>query len=87
MFGYSRRAIELVWTTSRKLTIGFAILTVIAGVLPTAVAYVGALIVDAVIAAIQAAPAARDAATGAALKLVLAEGLLVAGIAGAQRGI
>ena len=87
VFGYSRRAIELVWTTSRKLTIGFAILTVIAGVLPTAVAYVGALIVDAVIAAIQAAPAARDAATGAALKLVLAEGLLVAGIAGAQRGI
>lgn len=87
VFGYSRRAIELVWTTSQKLTIAFAVLTIIAGVLPTAVAYVGALIVDAVIAAIGASPAARDDATMAALRLVLAEGLLVAAIAGAQRGI
>jgi ATP-binding cassette, subfamily B, bacterial len=87
VFIYSRRAIELVWTTSHKLTLAFGALTVIAGVLPTAVAYVGALIVDAVVAAIQAEPAIRAALTREALQLVIAEGLLVSAIAGAQRGI
>ncbi|MGH8178365.1 MAG: hypothetical protein ACREV5_19070, partial [Steroidobacter sp.] len=61
VFGYSRRAMELVWTTSRPLTLAFAALTLIAGTLPAAVAYVGALIVDAVVAAIQAEAAARTA--------------------------
>ncbi len=55
--------------------------------LPAAVAWVGALIVDAVIAAIQAAPDAREAATRHALLLVAAEAGLVAALAGAQRGI
>jgi len=87
VFGYSRRAIELVWTTSRPLTLTFALLTLIAGALPAAVAYVGALIVDAVVAAIQAQDAARMALSRQALVLVAAEGLLVATIAGAQRGI
>ncbi|NLG74894.1 MAG: ABC transporter ATP-binding protein, partial [Xanthomonadaceae bacterium] len=87
VFGYSRRAIELVWTTSRRLTFAFAALTVVAGALPTAVAYVGALIVDAVVAAVQTSGAEREALTAHALKLVIAEGLLVAAIAGAQRGI
>lgn len=87
VFAYSRRALELVWTTSRPLTLAFAVLTLIAGALPAAVAYVGALIVDAVVAAIQADVAARDALTSHALLLVLAEGALVAAIAGAQRGL
>ncbi len=87
VFGYSRRALELVWTTSRPLTLAFAVLTVIAGALPTAVAYVGALIVDAVVAAVQTAGAEREALTSHALWLVVGEGLLVAAIAGAQRGI
>jgi ATP-binding cassette subfamily B protein len=87
VFAYSRRALELVWTTSRKLTFAFAVLTVIAGALPTAVAYVGSLIVDAVVAAVQTSGADRDALTAHALWLVLCEGLLVAAIAGAQRGI
>jgi ATP-binding cassette subfamily B protein len=87
VFAYSRRAVELVWTTSRPLTLAFGLLTIVAGALPAAVAYVGALIVDAVVAAIQAAEPARDALTRHALLLVLAEGALVATIAGAQRGI
>lgn len=87
VFAYSRRALELVWTTSRPLTLTFAVLTVIAGSLPAAVAYVGSLIVDAVVAAIQADGPAREALTTHALTLVVAEGLLVAAIAGAQRGI
>jgi ATP-binding cassette subfamily B protein len=85
VFGYSRRALELVWTTNPRLSIGFAVLTVIAGVLPAAVAYVGSLIVDAVLAA--TAAGAVPPATQRALSLVLLEGLLVAVLAGSQRGI
>jgi hypothetical protein len=51
VFRYSRRAVELVWSTSSVLTISLALLTIVAGVLPAAVAYVGSLIVDAVVAA------------------------------------
>ena len=87
VFAYSRRALELVWTTSRLLTVAFALLTLVAGALPAGVAYVGALIVDAVVAAIQADEVARAVLTRNALVLVVAEGLLVATIAGAQRGI
>ena len=75
------------WTTSRPLTLAFAFLTLVAGVLPAAVAYVGSLIVDAVVAAIRAEATARDALTEHALLLVIAEGALVATIAGAQRGL
>ncbi|MUG95977.1 ATP-binding cassette domain-containing protein [Scytonema sp. UIC 10036] len=49
VFRYSGRAVSLVWTTSRSLTIILASLTLIAGLLPAAVAYIGKLIVDAVI--------------------------------------
>jgi ATP-binding cassette subfamily B protein len=87
VFSYSRRALELVWSTSRPLSVAFAVLTLIAGVLPAAVAYVGSLIVDAVVAAIQTAAADRAALTRHAMFLVAMEGLLVAAIAGAQRGI
>ena len=51
LFEYSRRALVLVWTTNRPLSIALAALTVLAGVLPAGVAYIGALIVDAVIRA------------------------------------
>src|SRR5437773_9963142 len=54
VFRYSRRALELVWSTNRALTLALALLTLIAGILPASVAYVGALIVDAVVAAIRA---------------------------------
>jgi ATP-binding cassette, subfamily B, bacterial len=86
LWAYSRRAIGLVWTTSRALTIGLGALTVAAGLLPAAVAYVGQLIVDAVVAAAQAF-AAGGVAYGPILVLVGVEGGLVAGIAAAQRGI
>ncbi len=87
MFRYSRQALELVWTTNRPLSIALGLLTLAAGMLPAGVAWVGALIVDAVVAAIQADEAARDAATRHALLLVAAEGGLVAALAGAQRGL
>ena len=83
VFRYSRRAIELVWTTSRGLTLTLALLTVVAGVLPASVAFVGSRIVDSVVAAI------RNGGTDASrvLDFVLLEGVLVASIAAAQRGI
>ncbi|MET0499599.1 MAG: ABC transporter ATP-binding protein [Steroidobacteraceae bacterium] len=86
VFGYSRRALELVWTTSRTLSIAFALLTLVAGALPAAIAYVGALIVDAVVAAMRTHVPGSPLPTHA-LMLVVGEGLLVAALAGAQRGI
>ncbi|AFZ60745.1 ABC transporter ATP-binding protein [Anabaena cylindrica FACHB-243] len=51
VFRYSGRAINLVWTTSRSLTILLASLTLVAGLLPAAISYIGKLIVDAVVSA------------------------------------
>jgi ATP-binding cassette subfamily B protein len=87
VFRYSRQAIELVWTTNKPLSVALGLLTLAAGLLPAAVAWVGALIVDAVVAALAADPAAREPLTGHALLLVAAEGGLVAALSGCQRGI
>jgi ABC-type multidrug transport system fused ATPase/permease subunit len=53
VFRYSGRAVGLVWTTNRTLTIFLAILTLVAGLLPAAIAYIGKLIVDGVVFASQ----------------------------------
>jgi ATP-binding cassette subfamily B protein len=84
VFRYSGRAIELVWTTNRALTIGLAVLSLVAGLLPAAIAYVGKLIVDAVVHAAQSGAAAdRDQALWA----VAAELGLVMALAVSQRGL
>jgi ATP-binding cassette subfamily B protein len=83
---YGRRAIALVWSTHKGLTVALAALTVCAGVLPAGTAYVGKLIVDAVVAAFDATRAGGAPDYVAVLSLVALEGLLVAVIAGAQRG-
>ena len=87
VFRYSGRAVRLVWTTSRALTVALAALTILAGVLPAAVAFVGARIVDAVVAAIRLQAAAGPSDYGAVLAWVLLEAGVVAAIAAAQRGI
>ncbi|WP_373526475.1 ABC transporter ATP-binding protein [Nostoc sp.] len=53
VFRYSGRAVSLVWTTSRSLTILLASLTLVGGLLPAAISYIGKLIVDAVVFASQ----------------------------------
>ncbi len=53
VYRYCGQAIALVWATNRRLTIAIAALTLMAGVLPAAIAYLGKLIVDAVILATQ----------------------------------
>ena len=83
VFAYSRRALDLVWTTSRSLTCTLAVLTVLAGVLPAAIAYVGKLIVDGVVAAMNSS----DPDTRGVLMLILLEAGIVIAVAGCQRGI
>jgi ATP-binding cassette subfamily B protein len=83
VFRYSRRALGLVWSTSRTLTVLFATLTLVAGLLPAGVAYLGQLIVDAVLAANQST--VHD--PGPVLRLVVAEAVLVVIVVGIQRGI
>ncbi len=87
MFRYSGRALQLVWSTSRSLTIALALLTLIAGLLPAGVAYVGAHIVDAVVHASRQWAASGSAPWRPVIQWVLLEGLLVALLAGAQRGL
>jgi len=83
VFGYSRRALDLVWTTSHGLTLALAILTLIAGVLPAVVAYIGQLIVDSVVAAMNS----PEHEIREVLWLVSMEAVVVTLIAASQRGL
>ena len=87
VFRYSRRAIGLVWDTNGRLTVILAVLTLVAGVLPAAMAYVGALIIDAVLGATKIAQDSGDISMSRVFTLVAIEALIVAAITGAQRGI
>ena len=87
VFRYSRRALGLVWQTNRRLTVILGLLTLVAGVLPAAVAYVGALIIDAVVAASRVYTDTGEAEFMTVFSLVALEAAVVAALAGAQRGI
>jgi ATP-binding cassette subfamily B protein len=83
VFRYSRRALDLVLRTSPALTAWLGVLTLIAGTLPAGVAKIGSLLVDAVLAAMRTS----GADSHRVIALVVLEGVLVAGIAAAQRGL
>jgi ATP-binding cassette subfamily B protein len=87
VFSYSRRALLLVWTTNRRLSIALCVLTLVAGVLPAGMAYVGALIVDAVIHAAALHRAGSAAPLAPVMAVVALEALLVALGSAAQRGM
>ena len=87
VFRFSGSALSLVWQTSPALVLWLGVLTILAGVLPAAVAYVGQLIVDAVVLGIQQTQSSGSVEYEEVLKYVAIEALLVTGIAGAQRGI
>ena len=87
LLDYSRRAIALVWTTHRGLTIGLGALTVIAGLVPAGIAWVGKLIVDTVVELIQQNQAGAAVEYSRAIWLVAVEGMLVAILTASQRGI
>lgn len=91
VFRYSRRALALVWDTSRAMMLGLALCTLVAGVLPALAAWVGQLIVDGVIEAMQAFEEAEAPVLAVilapVLQLVALEALIIGLIALAQRGL
>ena len=87
VFDYSRRALALVWSTDKFLSVSLGLLTLIAGVLPAGVAYVGAQIVDAVIHAAEVHRSSGVTQWTSVVRWVAIEALLVALIAMAQRGL
>ncbi|MBD2559396.1 MULTISPECIES: ABC transporter ATP-binding protein [Nostoc] len=88
VFRYSGRAVSLVWTTSRSLTIFLASLTLVAGLLPAAISYISKLIVDAVVFASQVNSDSNDFVNiYPSLFYVGLEAIAVILLAGSQRGI
>ncbi|HAA44627.1 MAG: ABC transporter [Halomonas sp. 54_146] len=91
VFKYSRRALGLVWETSRWMMLGLALCTLVAGVLPAVAAWVGQLIVDGVVSAMETHREASNpnllVSITPVLKLVGIEALIIALIALAQRGL
>ncbi|MBP5979197.1 MAG: ABC transporter ATP-binding protein [Halomonas sp.] len=91
VFRYSKRALGLVWETSRWMMFGLALCTLVAGILPAVAAWVGQLIVDGVVSAMDAY--SENNATSLlvtitpVLKLVALEALVITLIALAQRGL
>ena len=79
-FSHTPRTIGLVWKSAPGGLVALVFLVVAAAAFPLSVAWVGKLIVDAVVAAQAAAPGpARDAAVAVAIRWVLVElGLFVA---------
>ena len=84
IFQYCGRAIALVWETNRLLTLLLAGLTLVAGLLPAAIAYVGKLIVDGVVLAAQSGLASDR---WAALSNLAIEAALVGASTGANQGL
>jgi ATP-binding cassette subfamily B protein len=84
VFRYSSKALGLVWNTSRSLTVSLAILTIVGGLLPSAIAYVGKLIVDSVVLANQSG-LQIDRQT--ALNYVYLEAIAIVLFAAVQKGL
>ncbi|MFV8752012.1 ABC transporter ATP-binding protein [Nannocystaceae bacterium ST9] len=87
VFRYSRRAIELVWTTSRGLTIALALLTLIGGLLPAGAAWVGREIVDAVVEAMRVRGEGGEPALEVVGLWLALEAAIMVVLAGVQRGL
>ena len=86
VFRYSALAMRIVRDTSLPLTVVMAVATIVNGVLPASIAFVGGLFVDAVAGAIAAENAAALAAARAdALFYIFVEVGLVVLMTGAQR--
>ena len=84
---YSGRAVALVWSTNRQLTVYLTLFTLAAGLLPAGVAWVGKLIIDGIVAQIGLVQAGNPVSYRPVLEFVGLEGLLIGLLGGAQRGI
>ena len=85
VFQYSGVALEIVWSTSAKLTIIMALTTLVSGVLPAAIASVGGLFVDVVSNAFQNDGFNAEQLRSDALYYVFLEAGLVVLMTGAYR--
>jgi ABC-type multidrug transport system fused ATPase/permease subunit len=83
IFQYCGRAVSLVWTTDRFLTIALALLTLVAGLIPAGIAYLGKLIVDGVVLASRTGLELDRLRT---LQYLGMEAIAVAFLAGCQQG-
>ncbi len=84
IFRYGIKALGLVWTTSRGLTLAIAVFTLVSGLLPAAIAYVGKLIVDSVVLA---ARSGLFSDRNLALSYVGFEAILIVILAAVQKGL
>jgi ATP-binding cassette subfamily B protein len=84
---YSGRAIRLVWETNRQLALALAGLTVATGVLPAVAAWVGKLVVDAIVLQMGLVKAGAAPVYIPVLQLVVIEAAVIALLGAAQRGI
>jgi ATP-binding cassette, subfamily B, bacterial len=92
VFRYSSKALSLVWTTSHTLTVSLAILTLVGGLLPSAIAIVGKLIVDSVVLANRSGVQIGGGVSAwehrqTALNYVYLEAVAVVLLAAAQKGL
>lgn len=85
VFRYTRQALGLVWQTSRQLTLGLVVLTLFAGILPAVAAWVGKLIVDAVVLAMQVHQTTDTLEYQPVLNYILLEAAILIGISATQR--
>jgi ATP-binding cassette, subfamily B, bacterial len=84
VFRYSSKALGLVWTTDRTLTVSLAILALLGGLLPGSIAIIGKLIVDSVILANRSG-LQIDRQT--ALNYVYLEAIAIVLLAATQKGL
>jgi ATP-binding cassette, subfamily B, bacterial len=82
IFRYSRRALEILWSTNPRLGVVLGFCTLLVGILPAAAAWVGAQIVDAVVMS----AGSPGAALAPVLRLVVLEAGIIAAIALGTRG-
>jgi ABC-type multidrug transport system fused ATPase/permease subunit len=84
LFRYNWRAVGLVWSTNRMLTVLLAIFTLVVGLLPAVIAFTGKLIVDGVVLASQSR---LEADQWKALGYLGLEGIAVMLLAGGRQGL
>ncbi len=84
VFRYSPKALSLVWDTSRGLMLTVALLTLLGGLLPGALAYVSKLIVDAIVLASETG---QDVDETRVYQYIMLEVGIFAALAAVQRGL
>jgi ATP-binding cassette, subfamily B, bacterial len=92
VFRYSGKALGLVWTTSRSLTVSLAILALVSGLLPSAIAIIGKFIVDSVVLANQSRSQIPNITSPwdyqqTAINYVCIEAIAIVFLAAAQKGV